>query len=205
MKRLSTAALAALALAAILPTSAIADEPANPVQGAVRKVFNNELKKIGDGPGATRRYYDDFNNTALSIFRGTVAPYSTSIDTDASFRVLTKSGIRQEFAMWHGFLKRKNGGVYSFVISTTGGNIYPIYSLWVNGKRVVDFGTETTAKDVILYPGFNEICLVVSKTKAKDISVSIKKADSLKEPTNIGPGDLWHEDEPDDEDDEDED
>ena len=54
----------------------------------------------------------------------------------------------------------------------------------------------------MLNPGFNEIILVVSKTKSKDISMNIKRADSIKDPVNIGPGDFWHEDEPDDEDDE---
>lgn len=189
--------LAAFALVAILSASVLANEPVNPAEGAVRRIYNVMAK--GDG----KTHQTNFRDLARAIKTGNLTAYSTSADTSDKFKTNSDSGYHPDFGMWTGFLKRKNSGIYTIVFDTTGGNKLPMYSLWVNGVQVIDAETETTAVDVSLYAGFNEVCLVVEGTAKYHVAISIKKKDSLKEPTNLGPEDLWHEDEPDDEDDED--
>ena len=107
--------------------------------------------------------------------------------------------------MWTGFLKRKNGGVFTLVFSTGGNSLSPCYSLWVNGSQVISAESQTTAVNVTLNAGFNEFCLIADYQIFKDVTVSIKKKDSPSEPKNIDPGDLWHEDVSDEDEDDEED
>lgn len=192
-------ALAALVAAVAIPGTLCAAELENPAEGAVRRVYGIEVKH-GEGRTAHERYLEEFANTAQRIWRGGATPYQTGVDGDSQFRTVSSDGWHSEIAMWTGFLKRKNGGVYTIVVNSGGGNKWPVYSLWVNGRQVVSAGTGTQALDVVLAPGFNEICLVMSSIRKAGVGLTIKRQDSIKEPTSIGPGDLWHEDELDDED-----
>lgn len=194
MKITSIAVLAAFAFAALLPTLSPADEPANPIKGAVKKLYNFYFTS------SVPKHDAEFRTAAREIVNGEKVAYSTSVDTGSDFSV---SGD-VEFGMWHGFLKRKTGGVYTFTLNPTRSYFgkYPHFSLWVNGQEVVTASAQLTAVNVTLNPGFNEVCFVSECSSKYYVQLSMKKKDSLKEATIIGPGDLWHEDEPDDDDDE---
>lgn len=194
------ATFCALLAVLALPCALTAGELENPVEGAVRRVYGIEIKH-GEGRTAHERYLESFANAAQRIMRGGETPYSVGVDSDSHFRTISPSGWVSEIAMWSGFLKRKNGGPYTIIINSEGGNKWPVYSLWVNGRLVVSAGTGTIPVEVVLNPGFNEICLVMNSIRRYGLELTIKRADSIKEPTSIGPADLWHEDELDDEDD----
>ena len=198
MKKFTTTVFAILAFVGTCPTSVFANAPENPVQGAVQRLYNFGAK----GDGKTHRA--NFQDLSKSIKRGEEPASSTAVDMKDAFKTASENGFHPDMGMWTGFLKRKRSGVYTLVFSTNGGNKFPMYSLWINGKQIVDAETEITAVDVSLNAGFNEVCLIVEGTAKNHITLTIKKKDSLKEPKNIGPSDLWHEDEPDDEDDDDE-
>ena len=194
MKKLHLTALAAFAIVALSPLMSSADELSNPAQGAVRRTYNVNATK---GAGTHK---DRFKKLANSIKSGEQVPYSTRVDTAQSFVTESSDNWEPDTGMWTGFLKRKASGDYTIVISTNGGNLWPAYSLWVNGRQIVDAATETTAVNVFLKAGYNDVCLIVEVNQNYYPTLTIKKKDSLQDPKTITPGDLWHEDEPDDED-----
>lgn len=195
MKTLATA-LTALALAATIPTSAFADELANPVQGAVQKLYSFRAKQGS-------KHTDSFKALSKDIKEGREAPCKVSVDTSDNYVPSTDSGA--SFGMWTGYIKRQSGGAYTFTFTAPPDFLYPMYSVWINGRQIVSAGQKTVAVDVVLNAGFNEFCIIIEGKKNKLVTIDFKKQGSLKEPKTLTPGDLWHEDEPDDEDEEDDD
>lgn len=199
MKRIATAALAVFALAAILPITAKADEPANPAQGAVKKLY--AFRANGRGRDLT----ENFVSLAGKIKDGREVPYVTEVDTDSEFK--SSKDSHRSFGMWTGFIKRSSGGMFTFSFSAPRGSSVSdaiTFSCWINGAQVVSGGYGTVAVSVVLNAGYNSFCLIEDATNRRFTTISYKKQDSLKEPKKLTPGDLWHEDEPDDEDEDDE-
>ena len=119
--KIKNAILPALAALLMFPCVLHAEELENPAEGAVRRVYNTDINYAGNGPGAYQRYLETFANTAQRLYRGGgEAPYAVGVDTDGQFRTVSSDGWHPEMAMWTGFLKRNNGGVYSLVTSAPG-------------------------------------------------------------------------------------
>ena len=185
-------AIAALLAATVAP-AAHAEELENPAEGAVRRVYNfYSIHKHKE-----EIHKQNFIETSREILAGVKSAYATEVDRGTTF----KSNGREETAMWMGYLKRKNGGEYTLVVDTNGGNrLSPRYSLWVNDRQVIVAASQLTSVDLYLQPGYNKFLLIVDYVNFHDVRMSLKKKDSIKDPTQIGPGDFWHEDELDDED-----
>ena len=196
MNKLTTAALAALALAATIPSLACADELANPVQGAVQKLYSFRAKQGS-------KHTDSFKALSKDIKEGREVPYKVSVDASDNYVPSAENGAG--FGMWTGYIKRQSGGAYTFTFTAPPDFLYPMYSVWINGRQIVSAGQKTTAVDVVLNAGFNEFCIVIEGKRNKLVTIEFKKQGSLKEPKALTPGDLWHEDEPDDEDEDEDD
>lgn len=184
--------LAALVVTVVAPGSLVAAELENPAEGAIGRYYSFYAKGGTDVMPARR----GFSELAKRIAAGEEAAYETTLDKGERFDIDDR---RRETAMWTGAIRSSGGGEYTLTLASEGGN-WPIYSLWINGVQVIDAGMKTTAVNVILRAGFNDFRLVAEVKRRTSVSLSLKRKDSYKEPRNIGPGDIWHEEEPDEDD-----
>lgn len=196
MKNITIAALAVLTFTAISPTSAKADELANPVQGAIVRHFNWKT----DHGSSPKTHEKNFLEQVRSLLSGEKAPAENSVDTSESFNTLSQQSDRR-ISIWDGCLKSVSGGRFTFTLCFKERNYWTeCFAIWINGQQLVlddrrAFSGDSApyAFNVILKPGFNSIRIALESTKYDPLSMSYKKADSLQAPRNIGPGDLWRE------------
>lgn len=170
MKKLATTTLAAFALAAILPHSAVAADPVNPVPGAFCNLYPDQsvddIQSLSEKPAA-----------------------ATFIDTVADFKASDrKQGLHTSLGMWTGYMKIERGATYTFVSTAPGNGSW--YSIWINGKECIS-GWDQHVFNVDLAVGFN---LVTIYTKYGPLTLTYRRVGSLKEPVAFGPKDMFHED-----------
>ena len=185
MKKLTSAALAALALAAILPTSALADDPVSPKQGAVCNL-----------------YWTDWSGCKgfieLTGKLATMPAAATFVDNVGDF-VNKKDGVSSNLGMWTGWLKQEKAGTYTFLCKQDYNqyNNYHYYSIWINGNKCVEGGRGQVSFNVDLSAGFNSVKIVAAfgGGNKSPLTLTYKKAGSLKEPVSFGPENMYYDDE----------
>ena len=124
-------AIAALLAATVAP-AAHAEELENPAEGAVRRVYNfYSIHKHKE-----EIHKQNFIETSREILAGVKSAYATEVDRGTTF----KSNGREETAMWMGYLKRKNGGEYTLVVDTNGGNIGLQEKGWRHLRQPINLG-----------------------------------------------------------------
>ncbi len=188
---LITSTLAALALAATFQTAAFADDPISPVQGAVCNLYSLEVPKGGK----------EFSEFADKVPQQPAA--ATFVDTDSNFKTVGKrSDIQSNVGMWTGWLKVEKSSVYTFLCQRgyNGEPNYYRYSIWVNGKSCIVAGYGQTSFNVDLNAGFNSVKIIAGAISyfgyaTCPISITYKKAGSVKDPVSFGPADMWYDDE----------
>lgn len=192
MKKLTTAALAALALATIIPASAFAADPATPVQGAICNLYLIDTIR-----SAQKK---DFNDMANSIASKPAA--ATFVDTASDFKSSKKKdGVASSWGMWTGWMKVEKAGTYTFLCKRKFSDISyenpTMYSIWINGQKCIEAGCGQESFNVELRAGFNDIKIVAECPSLNDypLAISYKKAGSVKEPISFGPENMYHDDE----------
>lgn len=191
MKKLPVAALAALALAAILPLPVQADDPVTPVEGAVCNLY---LLDIPHDPKS-------FNEVAASLASAPAA--ATFVDTASDFKPSRKKdGVASSWGMWNGWLKQESAGTYTFLCKRGSGPNYSDgrqvrYSIWINGNKCVEAVTMQQSFNVDLNAGFNAVKIIAECPSDSNypLSITYKKAGSVKEPVSFGPENMYHDDE----------
>lgn len=189
MKKLPVAALAALALAATIPLPVHADDPVTPVEGAVCNLYLRDLAKDAKS----------FNEMASSLASAPAA--ATFVDTASDFKdSQKKEGISSNIGMWTGWLKQEKAGTYTFLCKRGwyNDNEYYRYSIWINGTKCVEAATGQTSFNVELNAGFNSVKIVVGNRyydTPRPLSITYKKAGSVKDPVSFGPENMFHDDE----------
>lgn len=179
-----------------LPASLYASGPENPVAGSIRRLYALHANNVGS------EHSRWFQETVEAILGNRVAPYSTAVDTSSSgFRVLNGN----ELGMWTGWIQCRNRGVYTIAVNRSGrlGPAWYLCSLWVNGRCVLSAQRGAIASvNVSLHAGFNDICLIAEGSSNIDnhVELTLKRSDSIKDPSVLSPGALWHEDELDEDD-----
>lgn len=179
-----------------LPNSLYASELQNPVAGSIRRLYAVHANNVGS------EHSRWFQETVEGILGNQVVPYSTAVDTSSSgFRVLNGN----ELGMWTGWIQCRNGGIYTIAVNRSGrlGPAWYLCSLWVNGRPVLSAQRGAIASiNVSLHAGFNEIRLIVEGSSNIDnhVELTLKRSDSIKDPSVLSPGALWHEDELDEDD-----
>lgn len=219
MKTYANFVLASIAIAMSLPALAYAEELVNPVQGAVVRYYNtsSELGPHNDLGGNTSIHERNFLQHLPKCLAGKIAPVETTVDDDVSYstKLLAKKTINdyigdgsggRRIAVWDGYFKQSSGGAFTFTGQFTGTrNWASCFAIWVNGNQLTVDGRQAfsgtggaVAFNVTLRAGFNHIRIAMEASGRDPLAISYKKADSIKPPKPLGPGQLWHEDEPDD-------
>jgi len=185
MKSISLTALAALALAAALPTSVLADDPVSPVQGAVCNLY--WLNGVNDG----KKALEITGNLAEQPAAATFA------DSAPDFKAKgKKKGIDSNWGMWTGWLKQAKAGTYTFTCSMDSYYQSKTYSFWVNGQRVLANVNGQNSFDVELSAGFNSVKIVIHNDEgAAALTVTYKKKGSVKDPMPFGPENMFYDEE----------
>jgi len=185
------AALAALALAATLPLPVQADDPVTPVEGAVCNLYLLDVASSAK----------PFNEIASSLASQPAA--ATFVDTASDFKPSRKKdGIASSWGMWTGWLKQETAGTYTFLCkraysANEASMSLTLYSIWINGQKCVEAGCGQTSFNVELQAGFNSVKIVAESRSDRDypLSITYKKAGSVKDPVAFGPENMFHDDE----------
>ena len=191
MNKLPVAALAALALAATIPTSAQADDPVTPVQGAVCNLY--QLPRQGTEKG--------FSETASSLAAAPAA--ATFVDSSTDFKANEKkAGISSVWGMWTGWFKQEKAGTFTFtcqqkVNTSAYGNHANRYAIEINGTKYANAIEGQFSFDANLIAGFNAIKVVVENADSPiaPLMITYKKKGSVKEPVSFGPENMFYDDE----------
>lgn len=223
MKRSPCVAIAALVLLAVGTSTLHAEEPYNPVPGAVVRYYNcrGELGPHNDLGGNSSIHEKYFLQQLSRCLSGQIAPVVTTVDTDSIFStkmserqtvasLLSDTSYDRRIGVWDGFIKNASGGAYTFTMGFGDRNNWAsCFAVWINGHQLTIENRQAFsgsggafAFNVVLRPGFNHIRIALEASKRDPLTITYKKADSIKPPKYLGPGNLWHEDEPDDEEDE---
>ncbi len=185
MKKFATAAVAALAFSAILPTPAFADDPVSPKQGAVCNLYDLEWEED----------VKSFNDIASSL--ASKPALATFVDAAGDFSPSEKKeGLLSNFGMWTGWFKHEKAGTYTFTCKQEDYDAQRLYSIWINGQQHIKARAGQGAFDVELKAGFNSVKIIVvcrSDEKAP-LSISYKKKGSVKAPITFGPVDMVYDD-----------
>lgn len=170
MKKLTTAAFAALALAATIPASVLAADPVNPVPGALCNLYPSQNQS------------GSYESIAEALSQKPSA--ATFIDTASDFKASgRKQGIDTVWGVWTGWMKIDRAGTYTFIAD--GGDYY---SIRINGKECAS-GNGQEVFNVELNIGFNS---VVIYKKYNKLTITYRRAGSLKEPVAFGPKDMFY-------------
>ena len=218
-------AFAASVLLAASAGTLHAEELYTPVPGAVVRYYNchGELGPHNDLGGNTSIHEKYFLQQLPRCLSGQIAPVVTTVDNDSTFStkmserqtvasLLSDTSYDRRIGIWDGFIKNSSGGTYTFTMGFGERNNWAsCFAVWINGHQLTIGNRQAFsgsggafAFNVVLRPGFNHIRIALEASKRDPLTITYKKADSIKPPKYLGPGSLWHEDEPDDEDDADE-
>ena len=188
MKKIQILALSALVAAATLPTTAKAEDPVSPVQGAVCNLY---LTHVGTSDAK------DFKELCARLPQFAAA--ATFVDTAGEFKdVEKKDGIASDVGMWTGWLKVEKAGTYTFLCKRSPDYSFFRYSIWVNGQKCVEAVVGQSSFNVDLDAGFNSIKIISAGDEdyaPRPLSLSYKKAGSVKDPVSFGPADMFYDDE----------
>ena len=191
MKKTQLLAIAALAAAATFQTAAKAEDPVSPLSGSVCNLYWLDIPTSKDPK--------EFKELAGSLLSEPAA--ATFVDTAADFKVASKRpGINSSMGMWTGWLKQEKAGTYTFLCKRGSYNegYYYRYSIWINGQKCVDADYWQTSFNVELNAGFNEVKIIAGSMyndRPYPLSITYKKAGSVKDPVSFGPGDMFYDDE----------
>jgi hypothetical protein len=191
MKKMYILAIAALAAAATFQTAAKAEDPVSPVQGAVCNLYWLDISRSDDPK--------PFIELAASLPRTAAA--ATFADTASEFLDAKKrEGINSSAGMWTGWLKQEKAGTYTFLCKRDRDGYWEgyRYSIWINGQNCVEAEYGQSSFNVDLHAGFNSVKIVIASyypNSPRPLSITYKKAGSLKEPMSFGPGDMFYDDE----------
>lgn len=187
MNKLPVAALAALALATTIPTSAQADDPVTPVQGAVCNLYL--LPETGDSKKSAEITASLAEKPAAATF----------VDSASEFKAKKKKNdVASNWGMWTGWLKQEKAGTYTFTCSMRQSYQSNTYSIWINGQKALANVAGQNSFDVDLVAGFNSVKIVVHDDDNYDphpLTINYKKKGSVKEPISFGPENMYHDDE----------
>lgn len=188
MTKTQILAIAALAAAAIFQTVAKAEDPVSPVPGAVCNLYLTHV----DTSEAK-----DFKELCARLPQFAAA--ATFVDTAGDFKdVKKKDGIASDTGMWTGWLKVEKAGTYTFLCKRRPDYSFFRYSISVNGQKCVEAVVGQSSFNVDLDAGFNFIKIITAGGDDYDprpLSLSYKKAGSVKDPVSFGPGDMFYDDE----------
>lgn len=187
MKMIIKAGLAVLAMGGAWQTMAEAKDPVSPLPGAVCNLYAID-------------YWDGlkgWKETAATLAQQPAV--ATFADTASEFFACKKQeDVLSDFGMWTGWLKLEQAGTYTFVCNQAVNEDNCFYGIWINGKKCLDEGIGQTAFNVELEAGFNTVTILDSAWPEEyPLTITYKKAGSLKEPETFGPGDMFHDDEED--------
>lgn len=187
MKKTQILAIAALAAAATFQTAAKAEDPVSPVPGAVCNLYNFRNYDLDEG----EKGFSDF----ASVLEGKPAA-ATFVDTASDFKACEKmQGVESYWGMWTGWLKQEKAGMYTFTCKGYN-SCYDGYSVWINGQKCASGRRGQYSFNVELLAGFNSVKIISEgEDDGEILSITYKKAGSLKEPVPFGPGDMFHDDE----------
>lgn len=185
MKNTQLFVIAAIAAAATFQTAAKAEDPISPVQGAVCSLYL--LDETGD-----LKKNDEIASTLLSK-----PAAATFVDMASDFKCSKKKeGITSNWGMWTGWLRQPTAGTYTFTcFGDKNQNGYRRYSIWINGVKHASSVVGQFSFNVDLDAGFNSFKLVAQGYEGNPVSISYKKALSVKDPVSFGPCDMFYDDE----------
>lgn len=193
---------AALCAAACVTTTAYAEDdfgiesaspvkiadPVNPQPGMVFNAY---------GRYSARMYYMGENELKESTSKLiTRAAIKTQVDKGENFSIKQVGQMEAYMGRWEGFLKCKRSDTYTFVVSKGGGGWDDGFSLRINGVTVIPAATTQASCDVNLNVGWNKVEIVCQYYRADPLIMSFKPKNSLAEPRQIGPKDLFHDQKP---------
>lgn len=190
--KLMTTTMAALAIAAALQTVAQAEDPISPVQGAVCNLYLQDIDRNEDNS-------KPFIELSGALARLPAA--ATFVDTASEFVEAEKrDGVKASVGMWTGWLRQEKAGTYTFLCQRgyrdyRGGYRY---SIWINGQKCIEANYGQGSFNVDLNAGFNAVKVVTESyyyDVPRPLTVTYKRAGSVKEPISFGPGDMWYDDE----------
>jgi hypothetical protein len=196
-KQLTTICLATVVLAALFQPAAKGEDPVNPVPGAVCNLY---LLPV---------YTDETPNSFLEL-AATLSEqpaHATFADRAMNFKdVAKKDNIDSNVGMWTGWFQVENAGTYTFQCKRggVGDRIEGYrYGIWINGEKCVEGKMKQNTFNVELHSGFNSVRIVLESfypTRGHEecsypLSITYKKAGSVKDAVPFGPGDMWYDDE----------
>lgn len=192
MKKTQILAIVALAVAATFQTAAKAEDPVSPVQGAVCNLYYKDINDVDWDASKT------FVEIAASLPR--LPAVATFVDTAGDFKeTKKKDGLNTDIGMWTGWLKQEKAGTYTFLCRRDTGNRGQFrYSIWINEQKCVEVVTGQSTFNVDLNAGFNSVKVVTfgdTEYNPRPLSITYKKAASLKDPVSFGPGDMFYDEE----------
>lgn len=191
-KTIMSTTLAALALAATFQTAAKAEDPINPVQGAVCNLYLMNIDNNDNNPKS-------FIELCASLAKAPAA--ATFVDTASEFVEAEKrEGVKASVGMWTGWLRQEKAGTYTFLCQRGRYNNWGgyRYSIWINDQKCIEATYGQGSFNVELNAGFNSIKIVTESyyyDVPRPLTITYKKAGSVKDPMSFGPGDMFYDDE----------
>jgi hypothetical protein len=198
MKKMQILAIAALAATATFQTAAMAEDPVNPLPGAVCSLYR--APDVNYSQAYDAHLWNDFF-AKLKLAETPVL--ATFVDTAGDFNDTEKlEHIDSHVGRWTGWLQQAKSGTYTFVCTRGDSGIPECirYSIWINGEKSVEAGYGQTSFNVELNAGFNAVEIITGVFDNEwsfPLTITCKKAGSLQEPAPFGPGDMFHDDEED--------
>lgn len=203
MKRLQLTALATAALATILPTPTLADDPISPQPGAKETTFS-----IQENVGAEERWQMVSSGSRVAIV--------TTINTKGNFtkgaNVDTNDpNYDADTCVWEGFLLSKSAGLFTFTVSHSAGSYISLryrngksitlspanqFAIQINQQTFIGNGSDSF--NVRLDAGYNSVKIMATMwtgAGAPSLAITYKPANSTVQPRAITPATLFHEEE----------
>lgn len=190
---------AALFVAACVTTTAIAQddfgiESASPVvisdlvdpqPGMVFNAYNQEKwLKWNELPGSISKLLSQ-------------AAARTMVDKSEHFSLEPVGKLKCGVGRWEGYIKCKYATTYTFTLTKDGGGNYgDAFVFAVNGVVLIDKGVRQASCDANLKVGWNKIELVSQFYRSNPLFISFKPKGYLGDPRQIGPKDLFHDQQP---------
>ena len=126
---------------------------------------------------------------------------ATFVDKASEFvEAKKRDGIKASVGSWTGWLRQEQAGTYTFLCQrgfthSMGGYRY---SIWINGQKCIEANYGQSSFNVELDAGFNSVKVVTESyyyDVQKPLTITYKKAGSVKDPVSFGPADMWYDDE----------